>query len=432
MLVVSSVVYMSCITRYKEIAAFLHPDVEKKNLARLQFIVMIAHTCRPFLIRLQARRPLAHELYDQCGALFLRLAVNVIKPEKMPKKTEDIISLDLDETENYKVAREAGYVSQLADTLVDVRGTERKELYKEMMEAVKSQLQYMKTRLPYDNKLLRALAFLHPDKRNHMELGTMAQTVASELKRFNASDRARLAVQISHYKCLPGDLLPPFDSFSGRVDMWWSKVFSILTDQLTEPPAELILLVKLSCTLSHGQAAVESGFSNTKYVVEGRNQLSDESVKGQKLIIGAVRAAGGAHLIPVTSGMLSAVKFAHAKKVEDDRKENELKRMAEDDAVAEKEAKKKKLEEDEVKKGWEAKKKTLEDKLKIVAESIKHQNDSMKAAFSRGGRIKDSRVKDSCFGTIENCQAIIQAKMEEQKILLTNLAKLMAKKPKNN
>ena len=37
----------------------------------------------------------------------------------------------------------------------------------------------------------------------------------------------------------------------------------------------------------------------------------------------------------------------------------------------------------------------------------------------------------SCFGTIENCQAIIQAKMEEQKILLTNLAKQMAKKPKN-
>jgi hypothetical protein len=237
-------------------------------------------------------------------------------------------------------------------------------------------------------------------------------------------------VQIIHYQSLPADILPPFDSFAGRVDVWWGKVFAILTSQLTEPPRELIRLVKLCCTLSHGQAAVESGFSNTKYIVDGRGQLSDESVRGQKLVVGAVRAAGGAHLVPVTTGMLSAVKNAHSKQVEDVKKEKEKKRKAAEDSEVEQQVKKKKLEEDEAKKGWETKKKDLDDRLKVVDEDIKAQNDMMKAALSRGARIKDARVKESCFGTIQTCQETIQNKMDEQKALMNNLSKLMAKKPK--
>ena len=57
---------------YKEIAAFLHRDVEKLNKARLQWVAGQAALCRPFLLRLQRRAPLIHELYDQCGHLFLR------------------------------------------------------------------------------------------------------------------------------------------------------------------------------------------------------------------------------------------------------------------------------------------------------------------------------------------------------------------------
>jgi hypothetical protein len=137
--------------------------VEKLNLARLQFVVYIAHICRPFLVRLQARRPLAHELYDLCGSLYNRLAENVIKPENMPKKTEDIAAQDLEETGCFKVPREAGFVGQLTDTLASVSGTRRKELYKEMVTAVVIQLKYLQSHLPYENQLIRAVSFMNPD-----------------------------------------------------------------------------------------------------------------------------------------------------------------------------------------------------------------------------------------------------------------------------
>ena len=40
-------------------------------------------------------------------------------------------------------------------------------------------------------------------------------------------------------------------------------MFKILTDKLLEPPLELMKLVKMTLSLPHGQAGVESGFSNT-------------------------------------------------------------------------------------------------------------------------------------------------------------------------
>ena len=54
----------------------------------------------------------------------------------------------------------------------------------------------------------------------------------------------------------------------------------------------------------------------------------------------------------------------------------------------------------------------------------------MVAALSRGGRINDTRVKDSCFKTIENCQKILKEKMEEQLKLEIKLAHINEKKPK--
>ena len=51
-------------------------------------------------------------------------------------------------------------------------------------------------------------------------------------------------------------------------------------------------------------AFVESGFSTTKYVVTGRSTLSLESAKAQKVVLSDIKAAGGAHLVPISADML--------------------------------------------------------------------------------------------------------------------------------
>ena len=97
--------------------------------------------------------------------------------------------------------------------------------------------------------------------------------------------------------------------------------------------------MKISASLPHGQAFVESGFS-TKKVVTGRNTLSLESVKAQKVVLSGIRAAGGAHLVSIFAKLLSSMKMAHSKKVADAEEKAEAKRKAEEAAAGEQAAKK--------------------------------------------------------------------------------------------
>ena len=61
-------------------------------------------------------------------------------------------------------------------------------------------------------------------------------------------------------------------------------------------------------------AFVESGFSTTKYVVTGRNTLSLESVKAQKVVLSGIRAAGGAHLVLISANLLNSVNMAQSRR----------------------------------------------------------------------------------------------------------------------
>ena len=117
-------------------------------------------------------------------------------------------------------------------------------------------------------------------------------------------------------------------------------MFKILTDKLLEPPLELMKLVKMTLSLPHGQAGVESGFSNTKSIVEGRESLNHTSVKAQKLVQCALRGKGGAQHVPITTSMMNAVRGANAKYLQELEEEKKKKRKAQEEAEAAAEAKK--------------------------------------------------------------------------------------------
>ena len=131
-------------------------------------------------------------------------------------------------------------------------------------------------------------------------------------------------------------------------------MFKILTDKLLEPPLELMKLVKMTLSLPHGQAGVESGFSNTKSIVEGRESLNHTSVKAQKLVQCTLRGKGGAQYVPITTSMMNAVRGANAKYLQE--LEEEKKRKAQEEAEAAAEAKKRKDEIGLAKKTWREKK----------------------------------------------------------------------------
>ena len=415
-------------SRYKLVAAFFAPEVVSLNKARLQWVAGQAEKSRPFLLRLQARHPLIHELYERCVELFNRVGSAIFRPEKIPTCGAEVAGFDLDNEENLKPSWQAAYVDVTKETLQGVPMEKKKKLYRELKAATIEQLQYLQSHLPYKSDLVPALMFAHPLRRNLDNLQTLALFTARALKRFSSADEARIATQINAYQYLPQ--VPPFDPMKDRVDHWWREMFKQLEEELMEPPLELARLVKLVLSLPHGQAMVESGFSTTKHIVAGRERLGDQSVKGQKLVTSVVRAAGGAHNVPITFSLLNAVKTADIKHREDVEKEKEKKRKAEEAAAGEAESKKKKEEADAAKATWEEKKASLEEKVKVVKDEIATQNKVQDAALGRLERTKTEVMKKSCVKTIKESKESIRVKTEVQEKLMKQLARHMAKKPK--
>ena len=65
----------------------------------------------------------------------------------------------------------------------------------------------------------------------------------------------------------------------------------------------------------------------------GRNTLSLESVKAQKVVLSGIRAAGGAHLVLISANLLNSVNMAHSRKVADDKEKAVANRKAEEAAA---------------------------------------------------------------------------------------------------
>ena len=162
----------------------------------------------------------------------------------------------------------------------------------------------------------------------------------------------------------------------------------------------------------------------------GRNTLSLESVKAQKIVLSGIKAAGGAHLVLISASMLNSVKIAHGRKVAQDKEKAEAKRKAEEAAAGEQAAKKRKEEQEAQQKTWDEKKKKLENQIRELQEEIKNENASLMAAVSRGSRLKEPEVAQASLKTVKACQEKIVKKTEEIDALRKKMDKLLQKKPK--
>ena len=185
-----------------------------------------------------------------------RLAAPIMKTTKLPTNAKEVKELDLEDSSLYKLSKSSGYVAALEETLEGVDQEDKDQLYMEFKEACITQLKYLQSHLPFDRPLIMAATFADPKKRQLGSLPDLAVSAATELKRFTAAEVTKVRMQVAAYKALPSHLVPEFDSRDDRVDHWWCKIFEVLEEQLSEPPNELIRLVKFLLILPHGQAMV--------------------------------------------------------------------------------------------------------------------------------------------------------------------------------
>lgn len=400
-----------------------------KTKIRVKVLLLLCEETKSFLTLLQSRQPMIHQLLFLAQNMFNGVANLVVKAACIPSVPKKIPNLDLTNSDNLLSSRNCGFLACCAEDVASLESEERREIRKELQASTVAMLRYLQKNLPWDKELYEHVSFLDPLKRSTTEVQKFGVSVAKHLRRFTETQLIKLGVQLNQYQALTQDQVPVYRR-KDRVDHWWVLMFSKLEEINGEQAKELEVLVKLTCTLAHGNAFLERGMGLTKRLVHGRESMGDITVKAQKVVSEVINRSGGAVKVPITNELINSVKLSSMRYNEDLRKLKEADEKTAKNAAEEAKALElKKLEEDNKMK-WSEKKKSLEDEIKAGSEFINLQEDIQKRSTERSLKLTSA---DGIKMAIRTTQYAREAAVEKGKVLAELQRKLlthMGKKPK--
>ena len=213
------------------------------------------------------------------------------------------------------------------------------------------------------------------------------------------------------------------------MDHWWVEVLKLMEKVNQVKPSDLEKLVKLSCTLTHGNAHLERGMGMTKRVVDGRSSLSHTSVKAQKTVKQVITRYGGVTKVPITSELLNYVRGASRDYRAQIEKEKEELRKKAKTAAEEAESTAKRKQEEESRKDWQEKKEALECVIKSCKDYISDQEAIRRSATEKALKLTDASAMKTSLLTAKFATEAAEAKAIVLNEKQAELAQLMGKKP---
>ena len=418
--------------KYKIIASFLKPEEEEKTKARAKLLALLAGLTKSFLTLLQAVKPMIHRLLPLAKEMYCKLAALVIKPEARPQGYTDIQNMRLKDTHKLLDPSECGFMSCCRAEVNNLDREDRRAIRLEMRGAVVEMMVYLQKNIPWDSSLLKKVSFLDPVKRNDAKTAEYGVEVAKILKRFSEEELGLLAVQLTTYQALPEEKVPRFSEKEGhRIDHHWVKVIRVLEAMGTKAK-ELDTLMKLCCTIAHGNAFLERGMSTTKQVVEGRSSLSGVSVKATKTLRQVITRHGGAANVPVTRDLLAHVAKSKQKYVEELNKKKEEDDKAAKTAAEEAEESRKRKADEANMVGWTGKKIALEEKINAAKSYLKSQQRVQGDAMEKSLNFKNVTNMKTSVMAANMARKNIEKEQKKLTRLQEELVVLVGKKPKKS
>lgn len=290
---------------------------DKLLKAKLCFFQSLATDLEPFLLRFQSDLPLAPFVYGSLLSTMKTVMSRFVKPEII-ESTTNVATLDLQLKVNILPANkiDLGYATKLA--LRNCQGVNEREVMEfrqDCCNAMSVLCQKLLEQSPLKYKLTKGISCFDPAVAKQPTIrnarlsttlntfvehnwisGIQADTIQKEFRTVCESDVFTSAVQS----------LRTVD----RVDHFWMKnILPSFTDV-----RELPKFLKMIFIISHGNAALERGFSiNKELLVEN---LHEQSLVGLRQVHDGVTARGGIHNVVVTKKLIHSARNAHTRYVE--------------------------------------------------------------------------------------------------------------------
>ncbi|CAF1530611.1 unnamed protein product [Adineta ricciae] len=270
------------------------------------------------------KEPLIHVLYHEMTELFRDVLSSFIKTDVVQHKSgQELLIITLDQVNLWRSEKELRIGEQTTKLISSLNFDEKKSFYQDVRKIYEAIGNYLKKNLPLDNILLRDLQVLNYSSKSDPTSNDQILRVARAIPNlFNDREIDSLTNEWILYcfelideswiikdKYIDANGLDHIKYHS--IDYYWSKVFSILTNNGTPKYQTLAKLIRNVLIIAHGNADVERAFSiNSNIITDNRTLLSETSINGLRLVYDGVKyfGCGSAHKVVITSDMIDAVK----------------------------------------------------------------------------------------------------------------------------
>lgn len=291
---------------------------DKLILAKISFFSYIANILQPFLKKFQTSEPMIPFLYENLFILVKHLMKNIIKSSiiEEAKSLDGLFLIDLDDPKNLRLRKNTD-IGIVTTSYLNTSGaveSEKNNFLAECFLFVKTTTKKIFERMSKNFAVLKAVSCLNPYllKNNPVlcekRMVCLLQLLYSKAQISPAcSERAKIQFEIFLEK-LKSEYKEHLYSFNEeiRLDDFY---FDILKSR--DEFSDFWGVVKIILVLSHGNAAVESGFSiNKDMLVEN---LKEDSLVGLRTVYDAIKFYGGVLSIPISKDLLQYVKLARVR-----------------------------------------------------------------------------------------------------------------------
>ena len=399
--------------RFQRINTALKKD-EQLSLLEIEFLRNIAPIFTKFLRMFQADGPMIHLMHHELRTILSTIMGRFLKSQVLDvKSSKDLLKIEICKVENQLSLDKMDVGDPVRKLLSKCSPASKTDHLKKMQSALITITSYLQKHLPLDSTLLTALMCLNPLLRSKSPpehicriARLMPHVISPESISLLRDEWNMYRVDDDIQECWFVDDCGVYK----RLDSYYMNVFNLKTPSGTPRYVQLPKVVKTSCSLQNGNAAVERSLSDNKNTVtKERTKLNDDTIKGLRIVKEFTRSAGGAHIVKITSNMREAVRNAAAemkRKQEEERKEKEKKRKK----VQEEEEAKKKMKEEMEK--AEKKKGKLEKKEAMLAadEESVDQSINVTNKLLKEGQIRLAKaIASKDFTEIELANSMIQS-----------------------
>ena len=326
--IISIINFWNSLPRSKQPSSKSYLNVKKSCAdplypAKLKFFSFFASMLEPYLHLYQTDKPMLPYMCDDLTKLITNVLSLIVKESVISscKTGLDLKKIDLDSVENLLKTKEINVGFAAAEVLNELKkkdivtNQEIKDFKKEVYKFVKATLKKIFERSPIGSVVVRNSNIFNPIVMANTTEVLRSQfkvllTHFIKLKIMPASDGDKSMSQFSdfigHELKLNDDKFRNFDRNKVRLDDFFFNIIGV------QKYDKFAFIIKVILTVSHGQAAIERGFSLNKTILDVN--MKKESIVARKIIRDHMLTNSiQPHTIDINNAMIVSFKAARQK-----------------------------------------------------------------------------------------------------------------------